>query len=87
MALSKTLTIEERAALRAELVELEERILMKIRHITYTHQKLPFGRLAKGRALKETVLQTIEYLDKGNDQQLGIFLARIETLGIKLKNI
>ncbi len=85
MNLSRKLTIEEER-LRAELVELEERIRMKIRKITWTHQKLPYDRLAKGRVLKETVLTAIELLDKGDDRQLAIALDRLEALGIELKN-
>lgn len=86
MTLPTKLT-EKEQLLRAELVELEERIRLKIRHITYTNQKLPFARLAKGRVLKETVLQAITFLDKVDNWQLDIVLERIETLGIKLKNI
>lgn len=85
MTLPRKLTTKE-TALRAELVELDERIRLKIRKITWTHQKLPYDRLAKGRVLKETVLTAIELLDKGDDRQLAIALDRLEALGIELKN-
>lgn len=54
MDLSKKLT-EEEVTLRKELVELEERINLKIRRIGLTHHKLPYERLAKGLRLEELV--------------------------------
>lgn len=85
MSSSRKLTKREEA-LRQELVELEERVRMKIRKITVTHQKLPYERLARGREIKETVLLAIQFLDKGDGYNLDIALDRIESLGISLKN-
>lgn len=85
MTLPRKLT-EIETALRAELMELEERIRLKIRRITYTHQKLPYERLAKGRVIRETVLQAISFIDKGDDYNLTIALDRLEIMGIELKN-
>lgn len=85
MSSSRKLTKREEA-LRQELVELEERVRMKIRRITVTHQKLPYERLARGREIKETVLLAIQFLDKGDGYNLDIALDRIESLGISLKN-
>ena len=77
---------QSRDDLRRELVALEERINDKIRKITWTNQKLPYDRLAKGRMLKETVLLAIDFLDKGENAKLNLVLDRIESLGVKLQN-
>jgi hypothetical protein len=77
---------ESKNDLRAELVDLEERINDKIRKITWTNQKLPYDRLAKGRLIKETVLHAIDCLDKGENTKLNLVLDRIEELGVKLDN-
>lgn len=86
MTLPIRLTSEERAALRAELVEIEARIRAKIHKIMLTHQKLPFERMAKGRRLKENCLAAISYLDKGNDDQLQQFIQDLERSGITFKS-
>lgn len=83
MTLPRKLTIEEEQ-LRAELVELEERIRMKIRRIGFTHQKLPYERLAKGRQLKELCLAAITYLDQGNEIKLQECLRGLRDMGIAM---
>lgn len=87
MTLPIRLTSEERAALRAELVEMEARIRAKIHHLMLTNQKLPFERMSKGRQLKENCLAAIEYLDQGNDEQLQEFLQELEKSGIMFKSV
>lgn len=85
MNLSRKLTSEEEQ-LRAELVELEERIRIKIRKITWTHQKLPFDRLAKGRKLREACISAISYLEVGDEENLRAFLSLLTESGITLKS-
>jgi hypothetical protein len=75
--LIRRLTSEEREKQRVELIVLEERILAKILKITWTHQKLPYDRLAKGKRLKECCLSAIAYLDLGNDEKLQDFLREL----------
>lgn len=84
MNLTRILTGEEQAELRAELVLLEARIRAKILKITWTHQKLPYDRLAKGRKLKECCLSAIEYVDAGNDDKLRVILQELRKSGIKI---
>ncbi|SEG35865.1 hypothetical protein [Algoriphagus boritolerans] len=86
MNLPINLTNEERAALRAELVVLEARIRAKILKITWTNQKLPYDRLAKGRRLKELVLLAIRFLDEGRMVDLGLCVRELPNAVIKLKN-
>ena len=81
MTLPRKLTTEEER-LRAELVQLEERIRMKIRKIGLTHQKLPYERLAKGRRLKELCLMAIDELDQGNIDKLEAALRELRNAGI-----
>ena len=81
MTLPRKLTIEEER-LRAELVQLEERIRMKIRRIGLTHQKLPYERLAKGRRLKELCLMAIDELDRGKSDKLEAALRELRNAGI-----
>ena len=83
MTLPRKLTIEEER-LRAELVQLEERIRMKIRRIGLTHQKLPYERLAKGRRLKELCLMAIDELDQGKSDKLEASLRELRNAGISI---
>jgi len=83
MTLPRKLT-ENEAALRTELVELEERIRMKIRRIGLTHQKLPYERLAKGRRLKELCLIAIDSLDQGKNDKLEAALRELRSAGISI---
>jgi hypothetical protein len=83
MRMTRKLTVEEEE-LRRELVELEERIRMQIRKITWTHQKLPYERLSTGRQLKETCLSAISYLEQGNEIKLQECLRSLRERGIKI---
>jgi hypothetical protein len=84
MNLSSKLTNDERVTLRMELVALEARIRKKIMRITWTHQKLPYERLAKGRRLKEVCLEPISLLDAGNDGKLQEYLYELRKSGVKI---
>ncbi|WP_026952186.1 hypothetical protein [Algoriphagus mannitolivorans] len=83
MTLPRKLTIEEER-LRTELVQLEERIRMKIRRITLENQKLPYERLAKGRRLKELVLLAIQFLDEKRMVDLGLCIRELRHLGVEI---
>ncbi len=83
--MSRKLTDEE-SALRAELHQLVERINLKIRKITWTHQKLPYERLTKGRGLKEIALAAITYLDQGVEYKLRNCIHSLEQEGITINS-
>ena len=84
MTLPRKLTEEEAGVIRRELVQLEERIRIKIRRITLENQKLPYERLAKGRRLKELVLLAIQFLDESRMVDLGICIRELRHLGIEI---
>lgn len=85
MKMSRILT-EEESALRAELQQLVDRINLKIRKITWTHQKLPYERLTKGRSLKERALAAIFYLDQGKEYELRNCIHSLEQEGITMNS-
>lgn len=70
--------------LKNHLIDLEARIQAKIRHICLTNRKLPFERLSKGRQLKETVRQTIKYLDEGNHERVAEYIENLGSRGVKI---
>lgn len=76
----------KRAALREELVVLEERIRMKIRKLCVENKQLPYERLRDGRILKENVLMAIDYLDKKDDYNFDILMDRLKEQGLEFKN-
>lgn len=76
----------KRAALREELVVLEERIRMKIRKLCVENKQLPYERLRDGRILKENVLMAIDYLDKKDDYNFDILMDRLIEQGLEFKN-
>lgn len=79
-----SLPSKSKQEIREELVILEERIRLKIRNITVTHQQLPYDRLRKGRRLKELCLLAISYLDEGNEMKMQECLHELRTSGIKI---
>lgn len=80
MKLSNKLTDHEE--LRLELLHLVDRINLKIRKITTTHQKLPYDRLRIGRALKQLALDAIECIDQGKEIQLRECIQQLGAMGL-----
>lgn len=70
--------------LKNYLIDLETRIQAKIRHICLTNRKLPFERLSKGRQLKETVRQTIKYLDEGKYKKVAEYIENLSSRGVQI---
>jgi hypothetical protein len=83
MKLSRKLTFGEER-LREELVILEEHIRLKIRRICATNLKLPYGRLAAGRQLKDLCLLAISSIDKGDEIKLAACLRELREKGMPI---
>ncbi|SIT13426.1 hypothetical protein [Belliella pelovolcani] len=71
--------------LRAELSTLESRIQAKIIHLCLSNKKLPFERLSKGRQLKDSIRQTIQYLDQGEFEKVELYLKELSSQGLIIK--
>ena len=73
----------DKKRLRNELENLKYRISYKITHLVFTHKKLPFERLSKGRQLKEVVIMAINEIDHKNDEKLNKYMVELINRGLK----
>jgi hypothetical protein len=76
--------IENKEELRAELELLKIRIEGKIQNIVFTHKKLPFDRLSKGRRLKELVIMALTALYNDDQLKLDEYIRELREKGIKI---
>ncbi|TVP48898.1 MAG: hypothetical protein EA341_10155 [Mongoliibacter sp.] len=65
--------------------DIRKRIESKIQRIVFTHQKLPFERLSKGRRLKELVIITIKTLDDGGENAVNKYIIELKKTKIQIK--
>jgi hypothetical protein len=76
--------IENKEELRAKLELLKLRIEGKIQNIVFTHKKLPFDRLSKGRRLKELVIMALAALYNDDQLKLDEYIRELREKGIKI---